>query len=85
MISHSGYIGGFKGEWFDAPSGLNQTEKLGLLMGEGVEFDERGMLVTGGGVAKKGAKLDDEVLFDGPWDYESYVREVEALCEAMDE
>lgn len=38
-------IGGFKGEAQDAPSGINQKEKLELLRGEGVLFDEKGYLV----------------------------------------
>lgn len=37
-------IGGFKGEAQDAPSGINQKEKLRLLESEGVHFDERGCL-----------------------------------------
>jgi methylated-DNA-[protein]-cysteine S-methyltransferase len=39
------YLGGFKGDWEDAPSGVNQQSKLKLLDEEGVQFDERGMLV----------------------------------------
>ena len=39
------YLGGFKGSWNKAPSGVSQTEKLALLKAEGVEFDGRGMLV----------------------------------------
>ena len=38
-------IGGFKGEPQDAPSGVNQKEKLRLLKGEGVVFDKSGFLV----------------------------------------
>lgn len=47
VIAASGYIGGFKGEWNDAPSGINQCMKRDLLREEGVEFDDEGMLVTG--------------------------------------
>jgi methylated-DNA-[protein]-cysteine S-methyltransferase len=38
-------IGGFKGEPQDAPSGINQAEKLRLLKSEGVMFDVRGYLI----------------------------------------
>lgn len=38
------YVGGFKGEWQKAPSGVNQTIKLELLTKEGVEFDGEGKL-----------------------------------------
>jgi methylated-DNA-[protein]-cysteine S-methyltransferase len=47
VIAASGYIGGFKGEWNDAPSGVNQCMKKDLLRDEGVEFSDDGMLVTG--------------------------------------
>jgi methylated-DNA-[protein]-cysteine S-methyltransferase len=33
------------GDWRDAPSGLNCEKKLALLKEEGVEFDEKGMLI----------------------------------------
>jgi methylated-DNA-[protein]-cysteine S-methyltransferase len=33
------------GDWEAAPSGLNQERKLKLLKEEGVDFDEKGMLV----------------------------------------
>jgi methylated-DNA-[protein]-cysteine S-methyltransferase len=39
------YLGGFKGDWEKAPSGINQTEKVRLLAEEGVTFDVKGMLV----------------------------------------
>jgi hypothetical protein len=39
------YLGGFKGDWEDAPSSQNQQSKLKLLAGEGVTFDEKGMLI----------------------------------------
>jgi len=32
------------GDWQAAPSGQNQTSKLKLLEGEGVEFDGKGFL-----------------------------------------
>lgn len=35
-------MGGFKGEWQKAPSGINTEKKLELLKEEGVLFDERG-------------------------------------------
>ncbi|KAF2149109.1 DNA binding methylated-DNA--cysteine S-methyltransferase [Myriangium duriaei CBS 260.36] len=44
-IAATGYVGGFLGDWHDAPSGQNQSRKLELLRGEGVEFDTRGYLV----------------------------------------
>jgi methylated-DNA-[protein]-cysteine S-methyltransferase len=33
------------GDWEKAPSGQNQSSKLALLGGEGVEFDGKGYLV----------------------------------------
>jgi methylated-DNA-[protein]-cysteine S-methyltransferase len=39
------YIGGFKGDWEKAPSGINCEKKLELLEGEGVKFDQKGMLM----------------------------------------
>jgi hypothetical protein len=39
------YLGGFKGDWEDAPSGVNQQSKLKLLNEEGVKFDTKGMLI----------------------------------------
>ncbi|KAF7926302.1 uncharacterized protein EAE98_006597 [Botrytis deweyae] len=44
IICADGAIGGFKGEAQNAPSGINQSEKLELLKSEGVEFDENGQL-----------------------------------------
>lgn len=44
MLIHLQYIGGFKGDWEKAPSGINCEKKLQLLAGEGVHFDEDGML-----------------------------------------
>ena len=41
-------MGGFKGEWQKAPSGVNQVMKLDLLKKEGVRFDENGRLVDRG-------------------------------------
>jgi methylated-DNA-[protein]-cysteine S-methyltransferase len=38
-------LGGFKGDWEDAPSGQNQQSKLALLKDEGVDFTEKGMLI----------------------------------------
>jgi methylated-DNA-[protein]-cysteine S-methyltransferase len=38
-------LGGFKGDAQDAPSGINQKEKLELLRSEGVLFDGKGYLV----------------------------------------
>lgn len=39
------YVGGFKGEWQKAPSGVNQSMKLDLLAKEGVTFDTDGKLL----------------------------------------
>lgn len=39
------YIGGFQGDWQKAPSGINCEKKLELLKEEGVEFNEKGMLI----------------------------------------
>jgi len=44
-IASTGYIGGFKGDWEKAPSGINCEKKLELLMKEGVKFDKNGMLL----------------------------------------
>ena len=60
VIAADGYVGGFKGDWEKAPSGINQTMKLELLKGEGVEFDGQGRLLTGGG---KGGTA----WYEGPW------------------
>lgn len=57
VIASDGYVGGFKGDWEKAPSGVNQCMKLQLLKEEGVEFTTEGKLVV-----KKG------VWFEGPWD-----------------
>ena len=47
MISASGFVGGFKGEWEKAASGVNQGLKLGLLGEEGVGFDDGGKVREG--------------------------------------
>jgi len=57
VIASDGYVGGFKGDWEKAPSGINQTMKLQLLKDEGVEFTQEGKLI-----------VRDGVWFDGPWD-----------------
>ncbi|KZF23595.1 DNA binding methylated-DNA--cysteine S-methyltransferase [Xylona heveae TC161] len=44
-IASTGFIGGFQGDWQDAPSGQNQNKKLNLLQSEGVQFDKDGMLL----------------------------------------
>ena len=43
------------GDWEKAPSGINQSKKLELLKGEGVDFDGMGKLV------------DQGRWFAGPW------------------
>ncbi|KAF2399503.1 DNA binding methylated-DNA--cysteine S-methyltransferase [Trichodelitschia bisporula] len=45
VISSTGYIGGFQGDWQKAPSGVNCAKKQQLLREEGVLFDEAGMLM----------------------------------------
>ncbi|KFY91431.1 hypothetical protein V500_04662 [Pseudogymnoascus sp. VKM F-4518 (FW-2643)] len=47
-IASTGFVGGFMGDWNKAPSGINQEKKIELLRGEGVEFDEKGMLLDKG-------------------------------------
>lgn len=39
------FIGGYKGDWRDVPSGQNCEKKLKILAEEGVHFDDQGMLV----------------------------------------
>ncbi|KAJ4286302.1 hypothetical protein N0V90_013336 [Kalmusia sp. IMI 367209] len=39
------FIGGFKGDWEKAPSGVNQAKKRELLTAEGVQFDKDGYLM----------------------------------------
>ena len=51
------------GEWKDVPSGINQSRKVELLRGEGVEFDGKGRVL---GEKKGGGK--GSVWWDGPWD-----------------
>jgi len=58
VIASDGYVGGFKGDWEKAPSGVNQTLKLELLKDEGVEFTHEGKL------------LRKDVWFTGPFDLE---------------
>jgi len=57
VIAASGYVGGFKGDWEKAPSGINQTMKLQMLKEEGVNFDKDGKLIEREGV-----------WYDGPWE-----------------
>jgi methylated-DNA-[protein]-cysteine S-methyltransferase len=70
VIASSGYVGGFLGEWNEAPSGVNQSRKLDLLKVEGVRFDGQGKLLKVEG---------EEVWFDGPWD----VSETRGVVEGM--
>ncbi len=60
VIAANGFVGGFKGDWEKAPSGINQTLKLKLLKEEGVDFDGQGRLIQGGGDSA-------QLWFDGPW------------------
>ena len=59
VIASDGYVGGFKGDWEKAPSGVNQTLKLQLLKDEGVDFTREGKLV-----------VQNNVWFTGPFDVE---------------
>lgn len=54
VICADGYVGGFKGEFSKAPSGVNQTLKLRMLREEGVAFDEKGWLVGSTETVTKG-------------------------------
>lgn len=56
VIASDGYVGGFKGDWKKAPSGINQALKLKLLKEEGVDFTPEGKLIDKPGV-----------WFQGPW------------------
>lgn len=58
MISTNGYVAGYKGDWENAPSGINQSMKLKILKEEGLEFTDAGILIVPKG---------KEVMFDGPW------------------
>ncbi|KAH7078293.1 6-O-methylguanine DNA methyltransferase [Paraphoma chrysanthemicola] len=44
-IASTGFVGGYKGDWENAPSGQNQESKLKLLKEEGVLFDTKGYLL----------------------------------------
>lgn len=44
IISSTGFIGGFMGDWEKVPSGLNVEKKRKLLAEEGVLFDDKGKL-----------------------------------------
>jgi len=57
VIASDGYVGGFKGDWEKAPSGINQALKLKLLKEEGVDFTPEGKLIDKPGV-----------WFQGPWE-----------------
>ena len=69
VIASTGYVGGFKGDWEKAPSGVNQMMKLELLRKEGVRFDGEGKLVMVEG--GKGRKKKGGVWFEGPFDLEA--------------
>ena len=80
MISASGFVGGFKGEWEKAASGVNQGLKLGLLGAEGVGFDEGGKVREGWRVVDyhqiRGGKEEKE--------WEERVREAEAELDRIE-
>ncbi|KAF3147634.1 hypothetical protein TWF569_006115 [Orbilia oligospora] len=52
VIATTGYIGGFKGDWNDAPSGINIELKMELLKDEGVTFDKNGFIEEKGKIWK---------------------------------
>lgn len=54
IISATGHIGGYKGDWHNAPSGINRDRKRELLKEEGVEFNEDDVVIK-----KKGLWFDD--------------------------
>lgn len=54
VISGTGHIGGYKGDWHNAPSGINRDKKRDLLREEGVEFGEDDMVVM-----RRGLWFDD--------------------------
>jgi methylated-DNA-[protein]-cysteine S-methyltransferase len=56
IIASDGFVGGFKGDWQKAPSGINQTEKLRLLKEEGISFTADGRLIQ-----------KEHIWFEGPW------------------
>jgi methylated-DNA-[protein]-cysteine S-methyltransferase len=66
VIASDGFVGGFKGDWEKAPSGINQSLKLKLLKEEGVDFTSEGKLVVREGV-----------WFDGPWDISETTKVIE--------
>lgn len=45
LTSRHQFIGGYKGDWRNVPSGQNCEKKLKMLAEEGVMFDDQGMLV----------------------------------------
>lgn len=45
VISATGHIGGYKGDWHNAPSGINRDKKRELLKEEGVEFDDEDIVI----------------------------------------
>ncbi|KAK6524941.1 hypothetical protein TWF281_011831 [Arthrobotrys megalospora] len=53
VIATTGYIGGFKGDWNDAPSGINIELKMELLKDEGVTFDKNGFIEEKGRIWKE--------------------------------
>lgn len=72
VIASDGFVGGFKGDWEKAPSGINQTEKLKLLREEGVNFTAEGRLIVTKGV-----------WFDGPWDTEETTKVIEGKIKGL--
>ncbi|KIX05498.1 uncharacterized protein Z518_06370 [Rhinocladiella mackenziei CBS 650.93] len=70
VIASDGYVGGFKGDWEKAPSGINQGIKLQLLKEEGVEFTTDGKLIA-----------KDGVWFEGPWNIKKAKADLKSISE----
>lgn len=45
VISATGHIGGYQGDWQNAPSGINREKKRELLKSEGVMFNSDDMVL----------------------------------------
>lgn len=50
IISATGHIGGYKGDWHNAPSGINRDKKRDLLREEGVVFNDEDMVIETDGL-----------------------------------
>lgn len=50
IISATGHIGGYKGDWHNAPSGINRDKKRDLLREEGVIFNDDDVVIEKDGL-----------------------------------